>query len=171
MVADELVAEFADPSCSLSSADQKNIRRRVYDALNVLMAMDILSKDKKEIQWKGLPQTTLDDIEELKKAAYLEELEEQYVGLRNLIQCNKQLYGSGNAPSGGVALPFILVQKELLDSQKFHVFQGFTYQHEFKVTKRRNTMAIQTSRSLLPLILAINSPKQKQSSLIPSTEK
>ncbi|KAL6509019.1 hypothetical protein OROGR_023126 [Orobanche gracilis] len=126
-VADELVAEFADPSCSLSSADQqqydeKNIRRRVYDALNVLMAMDILSKDKKEIQWKGLPRTTLDDIEELKterhglrnriekKAAYLAELEEQYVGLRNLIQRNNQLYGSGNAPSGGVALPFILVQ-------------------------------------------------------------
>jgi putative methionine-R-sulfoxide reductase with GAF domain len=34
--------------------DEKNIRRRVYDALNVLMAMDIISKDKKEIQWKGL---------------------------------------------------------------------------------------------------------------------
>lgn len=46
--------------------DEKNIRRRVYDALNVLMAMDIISKDKKEIQWKGLPRTSLDDIEELK---------------------------------------------------------------------------------------------------------
>ncbi|GFP92887.1 transcription factor-like protein dpb [Phtheirospermum japonicum] len=86
------------------------------------MAMDIISKDKKEIQWKGLPRTSMDDIEELKnerhglrnriekKAAYLEELEDQYVGLQNLIQRNKQLYGSGNAPSGGVALPFILVQ-------------------------------------------------------------
>lgn len=30
------------------------------------MAMDIISKDKKEIQWKGLPRTSLDDIEELK---------------------------------------------------------------------------------------------------------
>lgn len=126
-VADELVAEFSDPSNSLATPDQqqydeKNIRRRVYDALNVLMAMDIISKDKKEIQWKGLPRTSLDDIEELKterlgvrnriekKAAYLEELEEQYVGLQNLVQRNKQLYGSGNAPSGGVALPFILVQ-------------------------------------------------------------
>ncbi len=29
--------------------DEKNIRRRVYDALNVLMAMDFISKDKKEI--------------------------------------------------------------------------------------------------------------------------
>ncbi|XP_077226053.1 transcription factor-like protein DPB isoform X2 [Tasmannia lanceolata] len=124
-VADELVAEFADPSSTLASPDQydeKNIRRRVYDALNVLMAMDIISKDKKEIQWKGLPRTSLNDIEELKaeriglrnriekKAAYLQELEEQFVGLQNLIQRNEQLYASGNTPSGGVALPFILVQ-------------------------------------------------------------
>ncbi|KAK6942774.1 E2F/DP family, winged-helix DNA-binding domain, partial [Dillenia turbinata] len=126
-VADELVAEFADPSNSVSSPDQqqydeKNIRRRVYDALNVLMAMDIISKDKKEIQWRGLPRTSLSDIEELKteriglrsriekKAAYLQELQEQYKGLQNLIQRNEQLYSSGNAPSGGVALPFILVQ-------------------------------------------------------------
>jgi len=35
--------------------DEKNIRRRVYDALNVLMAMGIISKDKKEITWIGLP--------------------------------------------------------------------------------------------------------------------
>ncbi|XP_074373148.1 transcription factor-like protein DPB isoform X2 [Apium graveolens] len=125
-VADELVAEFSDPGNSLSSPDQqydeKNIRRRVYDALNVLMAMDIISKDKKEIQWRGLPRTSLNDIEELKserlglkskvdkKAAYLQELEDQYVGLQNLIQRNEQLYSSGDAPSGGVALPFILVQ-------------------------------------------------------------
>jgi transcription factor Dp-1 len=46
--------------------DEKNIRRRVYDALNVLMAMDIISKDKKEIQWKGLPRTSISDIEDLK---------------------------------------------------------------------------------------------------------
>ena len=30
------------------------------------MAMDIISKDKKEIQWRGLPRTTINDIEELK---------------------------------------------------------------------------------------------------------
>ncbi|KAK9079378.1 hypothetical protein SSX86_001049 [Deinandra increscens subsp. villosa] len=126
-VADELVAEFADPGNGDQAPDQqqydeKNIRRRVYDALNVLMAMDIISKDKKEIQWRGLPRTSLNDIEELKserlalknriekKAAYLRELEDQHVGLQNLIKRNEQLYGSGNAPSGGVALPFILVQ-------------------------------------------------------------
>ncbi|XP_040384215.1 transcription factor-like protein DPB isoform X2 [Oryza brachyantha] len=132
-VADELVAEFADPNSSsfvspdpdntnAQPFDEKNIRRRVYDALNVLMAMDIISKDKKEIQWKGLPRTSMNDVDDLKaqifglkgridkKNAYLQELQDQFVGLQNLAQRNEQLYGSGNAPSGGVALPFILVQ-------------------------------------------------------------
>ncbi|CAM0956953.1 unnamed protein product [Alopecurus aequalis] len=98
-VADELVAEFADPNSNIGSPDpdnpntqqydEKNIRRRVYDALNVLMAMDIISKDKKEIQWKGLPQTSLSDIDKFKteliglkgridkKSAYLQELQDQ----------------------------------------------------------------------------------------------
>uniref|UniRef100_A0A0D9VPN5 E2F/DP family winged-helix DNA-binding domain-containing protein n=1 Tax=Leersia perrieri TaxID=77586 RepID=A0A0D9VPN5_9ORYZ len=102
--------------------DEKNIRRRVYDALNVLMAMEIISKDKKEIQWKGLPRTSINEIEDLqkelvglksrieKKNAYLQELQDQFVGMQKLIQRNEQLYGSGNIPSSGVALPFILVQ-------------------------------------------------------------
>jgi len=34
------------------------VRRRVYDALNVLMAMNIISKEKKEIKWIGLPVTS-----------------------------------------------------------------------------------------------------------------
>lgn len=46
--------------------DEKNIRRRVYDALNVLMALDIITRDKKEIQWKGLPSADIQEQEELK---------------------------------------------------------------------------------------------------------
>ncbi len=47
-VADELVKEFKlDPSILY---DEKNIRRRIYDALNVLMAMDIITRDKKNIR-------------------------------------------------------------------------------------------------------------------------
>ncbi|CAN6293421.1 unnamed protein product [Urochloa humidicola] len=86
------------------------------------MAMEIISKDKKEIQWRGLPKTSMSDIDELKteivglkgridkKSAYLQDLQDQYVSLQNLVQRNEQLYGSGDAPSGGVALPFILIQ-------------------------------------------------------------
>jgi transcription factor Dp-1 len=53
-VADELVSEFKKEDHF--SCDEKNIRRRAYDALNVLTAMDIISKDKKHIRWKGFVQ-------------------------------------------------------------------------------------------------------------------
>lgn len=45
--------------------DQKNIRRRVYDALNVLMAMNIISKDKKEIKWIGFPTNSAQECKDL----------------------------------------------------------------------------------------------------------
>ena len=34
--------------------DDKNIRRRLYDAVNVLDAVDVLVKTNKDITWKGL---------------------------------------------------------------------------------------------------------------------
>ena len=38
-----------------ATGGEAGIRRRVYDALNVLMAMDIITKEKKNILWRGLP--------------------------------------------------------------------------------------------------------------------
>ncbi|KAI9309349.1 E2F/DP family winged-helix DNA-binding domain-containing protein [Cunninghamella echinulata] len=49
-VVQELSMDLSSASCHF---DQKNIRRRVYDALNVLMAIKIIEKDKKEIRWLG----------------------------------------------------------------------------------------------------------------------
>lgn len=54
-VADDLVTEELKNNSYDNNCDQKNIRRRVYDALNVLMAINVISKDKKEIRWIGLP--------------------------------------------------------------------------------------------------------------------
>ena len=45
--------------------DQKNVRRRVYDALNVLMAINIIMKDKKEIKWIGLPTNSAQELQNL----------------------------------------------------------------------------------------------------------
>lgn len=59
-VADELVAEEMQNNSLDKNCDQKNIRRRVYDALNVLMALQIISKDKKEIRWIGLPSSAVE---------------------------------------------------------------------------------------------------------------
>ena len=57
-VADELVVEFSAADKHIlpnESAYDQNVRRRVYNALNVLRAVSIISKEKKEIKWIGLP--------------------------------------------------------------------------------------------------------------------
>jgi hypothetical protein len=78
MAIDPLVCQFISPfsHCSVdlhffcqagkTQCDEKNIRRRVYDALNVLMAIGAISKDKKTITWAGYPkraEVKLDDSE------------------------------------------------------------------------------------------------------------
>lgn len=104
-VADELVSEFTNASNHLaadSAYDQKNIRRRVYDALNVLMAMNIISKEKKEIKWIGLPTNSAQECQNLEiekqrrierikqKRAQLQELLLQQIAFKNLVQRNRQ---------------------------------------------------------------------------------
>lgn len=90
-VADELVAEESDDvGAGLNgsgSYDQKNIRRRVYDALNVLMAMNIISKEKKEIKWIGLPTSSAQECEEieLQNQQTRKRIEEKQQQLRELV--------------------------------------------------------------------------------------
>ncbi|KAL3847970.1 hypothetical protein ACJMK2_018858 [Sinanodonta woodiana] len=126
-VADELVAEFSDPrnlsSPSDQAYDQKNIRRRVYDALNVLMAMNIISKEKKEIRWIGLPTNSAQECQNLEiekqkrlerirhKKQQLQELILQQIAFKNLVQRNRDLEKTQGppAPNSAIQLPFIIV--------------------------------------------------------------
>lgn len=89
-VADELVNELTDPGCASPTDqqyDQKNIRRRVYDALNVLMAMNIISKEKKEIRWLGLPTNSIQEANSLEsdKAQRMERIRVKTQQLQDLI--------------------------------------------------------------------------------------
>lgn len=102
-VADELVNEYCNysgannkSSSNLSAStnnidfwtyDQKNVRRRVYDALNVLMAMNIISKEKKEIKWIGLPCNKKQECQDLEaeKARKEERIKEKSEILKNLL--------------------------------------------------------------------------------------
>nr|VZI09161.1 unnamed protein product [Spirometra erinaceieuropaei] len=81
-VADELVHEYAAEHPMIPSEQlhyiQKNIRRRVYDALNVLMALNVLQKEKKEIRWVGLPINMIEECRRLE-----EEREKRQISLRN----------------------------------------------------------------------------------------
>jgi len=125
-VADELVNELTDPGCSSPTDqqyDQKNIRRRVYDALNVLMAMNIISKEKKEIKWLGLPTNSVQEangleidktrrIERIKaKTQQLQDLILQQIAFKNLVERNKDREKSEGAPppNSSIQLPFIIV--------------------------------------------------------------
>lgn len=121
------MAEFSGADyASEVQFDEKNIRRRVYDALNVLMAMDIISKEKKDISWRGLPSSADADAEALKaatlrarakcdkKASHLDELVDQHEALRALLARNAEARSRGAAarPEERIELPFILVQTQ-----------------------------------------------------------
>ncbi|XP_020264070.1 transcription factor-like protein DPB isoform X2 [Asparagus officinalis] len=121
-VADEIIAELSSGLCILEQFDEKNIRRRVYDAFNVLIAINVIAKDKKEIRWIGSPITKTEQVKHLEEAHvnmmsriqtktnYLRELERQLVDLQNLMLRNQQLHQSGNVASEGIHLPFVLVR-------------------------------------------------------------
>ncbi|KAJ6645556.1 Transcription factor Dp [Pseudolycoriella hygida] len=122
-VADELVEEEAKGQADPANCDQKNIRRRVYDALNVLMAMNIISKDKKEIRWIGLPTNSAQQCNSLEKEIQtrrerieakeqqLRELILQHVSFKTLVNRNKEAEERGMTPSAlsAIQLPFIIV--------------------------------------------------------------
>ncbi|XP_063966974.1 transcription factor Dp-1-like isoform X1 [Lytechinus pictus] len=128
-VAEELVREFSQPAHQFLPSeshqyDQKNIRRRVYDALNVLMAMNIISKEKKEIKWIGLPTNSRQECDKLEtekrkklesirqKKSQLQELLLQQIAFKNLVTRNKRLEDTGASPptsNSAIHLPYIIV--------------------------------------------------------------
>lgn len=123
-VADELVKEVLDPTISDPTDrfyNEKNVRRRVYDALNVLMAMGMIEKQKKDILWKGV---TFDNSELLKeleekvqhkteelqqKRQRLEELEAQRRAVEYMLARNASSSATEPHPESCIHLPFIIV--------------------------------------------------------------
>ncbi|GLC32947.1 hypothetical protein PLESTM_000006800 [Pleodorina starrii] len=121
-VADELVGEMSKAEAANKNGqyDEKNIRRRVYDAINVLMAMDIIQKEKKEITWKGFPRLGNHSVEKLKadRLARIKEVEQKQLYLQDMIEQQKAMKKllersatrGANTTGTQLFLPFILVQ-------------------------------------------------------------
>ncbi|XP_071668618.1 transcription factor Dp-2 isoform X2 [Patagioenas fasciata] len=156
-VADELVSEFTNsnshPATDSQAYDQKNIRRRVYDALNVLMAMNIISKEKKEIRWIGLPTNSAQECQNLEiekqkrierikqKRAQLQELLLQQIAFKNLVQRNQQNEQQNQGPpalNSTIQLPFLIVntsKRTVIDcsisSDKFEYL--FNFDNTFEI--------------------------------------
>ncbi|GMH91814.1 hypothetical protein TrVE_jg14397 [Triparma verrucosa] len=201
-VADELVREFLSSRPLLSPLspeakkpkgqyDEKNIRRRVYDALNVLMAMDIISKEKKEIRWKGLPSNAQRDKEILvrEKDKVLAEVERKRKLLKELIvqgvcfsnlethDSDKKVEHTGNK----IPLPFIVVNTSQstvinceMGSDRTDVFFNFSQPFEInddnEVMKRFLSMLKRTDclMGLLRKRTLSATSKTSEQGLIPS---
>ena len=127
-VADELVQEYCNYSgdnilLDYWSYDQKNVRRRVYDALNVLMAMNIISKEKKEIKWIGLPCNKKQECQELEeekrrvsaaikaKQNQLKNLIIEHIAIKLLIERNAK-NSDKKDKNLVVSLPFVIVNTD-----------------------------------------------------------
>lgn len=96
----------------------------MYDALNVLMAMEIITKEKKNILWRGLPSNTEQEHARLqmdlnsrdermqRKRLHLQDLVQQQISFKQLIARNIEIANSGRpmpATDSQIALPFIVV--------------------------------------------------------------
>uniref|UniRef100_A0AAF5PK35 Transcription factor DP C-terminal domain-containing protein n=1 Tax=Wuchereria bancrofti TaxID=6293 RepID=A0AAF5PK35_WUCBA len=139
----------------------KNIRRRVYDALNVLMAMNIIEKEKKEIRWVGLPTSSVQECRKLEeekakrqerirhKSDQLQELIIQLVAYKTLVEKNRELERDSGRPKEDsiLYLPFIIVntaKKTFIDcaishdktEYLFNFDQPFEIHDDIEVLKR-----------------------------------
>ena len=106
-VADRLISTMDD---SEAEKEEKNIRRRVYDALNVLIAADVLTKQGKEVRLKPTPRlapiSESDETQKrlLGKQKQLKTVTEQYKALNALMMRNQKLN-----PRNRVGMPFVIM--------------------------------------------------------------
>ncbi|KAK6750740.1 hypothetical protein RB195_002608 [Necator americanus] len=167
-VADELVAEYfaannmnSDEFLERQKFDQKNIRRRVYDALNVLLAMNIICKRKKDIDWVGLPATKAGEIKRYeeekaklqerirRKKETIQELIVQLVAYKSLVWKNRELEReNGRPPENSILyLPFVIINTSKSTTVDcavsgdrseflFHFDQPFEVHDDFEALKR-----------------------------------
>ncbi|CAG9311512.1 unnamed protein product [Blepharisma stoltei] len=96
-IAKAILKDFPE---STYEAEFKNIQRRVYDALNVLQAIDVISKIRNEIRYKGIINN--EQLERMKlsveqnrkrnmqKKKALAENIFQYIAIHKLMQRNKE---------------------------------------------------------------------------------
>lgn len=54
-VADELIEKLGLNDNPAMAREERNVRRRVYDAINVLVAIKVIKKKGKSVNWIGFP--------------------------------------------------------------------------------------------------------------------
>jgi Transcription factor DP/E2F/DP family winged-helix DNA-binding domain len=122
-VADELLQKIKREQAERNedkTCDDKNIRRRLYDALNVLEAVNVIEKENKDITWKGMPEDDLAEYNRLaaehekrmkvirQKDDELRERLVQHVAYQNLVRYNMRRAPIVRAAKK-ISLPFVIM--------------------------------------------------------------
>lgn len=95
-VAEELITEMS----AVSKSEEKNILRRVYDSLNVLIAAGVVIKQGNEYCWKNTTKSHLEG-----KRAELKSLANRFYSMKSLIYRNLQM----QKPENTLDFPLLLV--------------------------------------------------------------
>lgn len=134
-IAKAILQDFSEKAYEL---EFKNIQRRVYDALNVLQAIDIISKMRNEVSYKGLINNeqiidlkqTIESKKqqnELKKQALIEKMC-QYIAIHKLIQRNK-----ADDVKKQIVLPCVIVRGVRVNIEIQEDSARFTSRNPFKI--------------------------------------
>lgn len=105
------ITEIVLEGAHVSGDELKNVQRRVYDAVNVLEALEVLRKDGDWLRycaspWQGVREQRKGKMQT--KRTLLRETFEHYVALRRLIQRNQVC----NSTQPGLFLPMLLVRTQ-----------------------------------------------------------
>lgn len=118
----QMIRKEEEQEGSGKMCDDKNIRRRLYDSLNVLEAVNVLVKDSKDITWKGMPDSEHEQARRLKsegdsrrnevkeKQDAMREQVIQQVTYHNLVRHNQRRHNSNFVRQANkIPVPFVLV--------------------------------------------------------------
>lgn len=105
-VAEELMEQIVDSYSADKEKDERNIRRRVYDALNVLIAAQVITKIGRKVTWRGIPEPShkLNSALDCKREM-LRELAFKKLALEGLVNRNRR----GVNTSKCISFPFLVV--------------------------------------------------------------
>ena len=143
-VADSLVKETEE--FEGDSKDEKNIRRRVYDALNVLIAAGVLVKNNKKVE--VLKKKIDPSIEKMKK---FKEITEKFFILKAIIDRNRSLKN----PTHPVFLPFYLVVVDKKTDKSVQVLASL-YKNQACVKVNHEFLLQHSDEIIKKLIIQVN---------------
>ena len=84
-VALRLIDELIDNEGPERIKEEKNVRRRVYDAINVLIAADVLERNGRHVSWKENWENVENDMRKSELEKRRKIIEEKKIGLQNFI--------------------------------------------------------------------------------------